>query len=69
MFKKYVNNVNPVSDYKHPVISGGGQSGSNQGGNNPGFLNWMNQGGGPSNQDGQWSRSTQNENKGFLKYD
>lgn len=50
-------------------VLGGGQTGGNQGGNNPGFLNWMNQGGGPNNQDGQWSRSSQNQDKGFLKYD
>lgn len=50
-------------------IVGGGQSGSNQDGNNASFLSWMNQGSGPSNQDSQWSRPSQNQDKAFLKYD
>lgn len=50
-------------------IQGGG--GSQGAGNNPGFLNWMSQGGGggQSSQEGsQWSRQS-NQDKGFLKYD
>ncbi|XP_023019439.1 TAR DNA-binding protein 43 isoform X1 [Leptinotarsa decemlineata] len=58
------------------------QNGGGQRGTNPGFLNWMNQGGGggsgagsvagvgQNNPDGQWSRQPQsNQDKGFLKYD
>lgn len=56
--------------FKGGIQGGGGNQG---GGSNPGFLNWMSQGGGSGgqgNQDGgQWSRPSNQDNKGFLKYD
>ncbi|XP_019877671.1 TAR DNA-binding protein 43 isoform X2 [Aethina tumida] len=51
--------------------SGNNQNGGNQGGgNNPGFLSWMSQGGGQSQDGGQWPRPPpqQAQDKGFLKY-
>ncbi|KAK9870450.1 hypothetical protein WA026_008013 [Henosepilachna vigintioctopunctata] len=56
-----------------PNNSSGGNQGGNQGPNNqnPGFLNWMNQGPGGQNQDGpQWSRNSNQppSDKGFLKF-
>lgn len=49
------------------------QNNGGRGGNNPGFLSWMNQGGGNQNNPdgGQWNRPPQQNQdaKGFLKYD
>lgn len=54
------------------ILLGNTPNGSNQGGsNNPGFLNWMSQGGGQNQDGGQWPRPPpqQSQDKGFLKYD